>query len=71
MLRVGIAIPYAAPLPTEETNWKVAFLPPENIVVVGSWVNKLSVRPKDGERYVVDLAVQMPNVSVVFSSTFR
>lgn len=71
LLRAGIVIPYAAPLPTEETNWKVAFLPPEKIAVVGSWVNKLSVRPKGGERYTVDLAVEMPNVSVAFLSTFQ
>ncbi|KAF9652507.1 Nrap protein [Thelephora ganbajun] len=61
LLRADVATPYATPLPTEETNWKVAFQPPANITVVGSWANKLSVKPKDGERYTVDLAVQMPN----------
>ena len=70
LLKAGIAIPYAIPLPTEETNWKVVFQPPANITIVGSWANKLSVRPKDGERYIVDLAVQMPNVSVLVSSGF-
>ena len=59
------------PLPTEETNWKVAFQPPSNITLVGSWANKLSVKPKDGEKYTVDLAVQMPNVSVLISGIFH
>jgi U3 small nucleolar RNA-associated protein 22 len=70
MLKESVAVPYATPLPTEETNWKVAFQPPENITVVGSWANKLSVKPKDGERYTVDLAVQMPNVSGLVSPIF-
>ena len=65
-----MAIPYATPLPTEETNWKVAFNPPANITVVGSWANKLSVKPKDGDLYTVDLAVQMPNVSAQASAIF-
>jgi U3 small nucleolar RNA-associated protein 22 len=68
LLEAGVATPYATPLPTEETNWKVAFQPPTNITVVGSWANKLSVKPKDGERYTVDLAVQMPNVGVLISA---
>jgi len=71
LLKAGVAIPYPAPLPTEETNWKVAFQPPANITVVGSWANKLSVKPKDGERYTVDIAVQMPNVSASISVVFR
>lgn len=71
LLKAGVAIPYAVPLPTEETNWKVAFQPPSDITLVGSWANKLSVKPKDGERYTVDIAVQMPNVSVISSDIFR
>ena len=66
-----MAIPYAAPLPTEETNWKVAFRSPTNITLVGSWANKLSVKPKDDERYTVDIAVQMPNVSVFFPDIYH
>lgn len=65
LLKAGVAIPYATPLPTEETNWKVAFQPPADIAVVGSWANKLSVKPKDGDKYTVDLAVQMPDVSAL------
>ena len=71
LLKAGVATPYAAPLPTEETNWKVAFQPPSDITLVGSWANKLSVKPKDDERYTVDIAVQMPNVSVLFSDIFH
>ena len=70
LLKSGVVIPYPTPLPTEETNWKVAFQPPVNITVAGSWANKLSVKPKDGEKYTVDLAVQMPNVSVLVLSIF-
>ena len=65
MLKKGIAVPYALPLPTEETNWKVGYKSPSDIFLVGSWPNKMSVKPKDGLRYGVDLAVEMPDVSVV------
>ncbi|PPQ96699.1 hypothetical protein CVT26_010251 [Gymnopilus dilepis] len=57
----GVAVPYALPLPTEETNWKVAFEPPSEINLVGSWANKVSVKPKDGLKFGVDLAVEMPD----------
>ena len=70
LLKAGVAVPYVTPLPTEETNWKVAFQPPASITVVGSWANKLSVKPKDGERDIVDLAVQMPNVGVLILAGF-
>ncbi|CAL1710724.1 unnamed protein product [Somion occarium] len=56
----GIAVPYPLPLPTEDTNWKVSFEKPSEILLVGSWPNKLSVKAKDGERFSVDLAVIMP-----------
>jgi hypothetical protein len=68
----GVAVPYSLPLPTEETNWKVAFEPPGEINLVGSWSNQVSVKPKDGLKVGVDLAIEMPNVSgisfVVLSS---
>ncbi|CAA7262477.1 unnamed protein product [Cyclocybe aegerita] len=57
----GIAVPYSLPLPTEDTNWKVAFEPPSDITLVGSWANKAGVKAKDGLRFGVDLAVEMPN----------
>ncbi|KAF8996020.1 Nrap protein [Cyathus striatus] len=57
----GIAIPYSLPHPTEDTNWKVAFEKPSEIILVGSWANKISVKPKDGLKFGVDMAVEMPN----------
>lgn len=65
MLKKSIAVPYCKPLPTEETNWKVAFEQPTDIKLVGSWANKLSVKAKDGEKFCVDVGVEMPNVSLL------
>jgi U3 small nucleolar RNA-associated protein 22 len=67
MLKKGVAVPYILPLPTEETNWKVGYATPSDITLVGSWPNKMSVKPKDDLKYGVDLAVEMPDVSVVYS----
>ncbi|KAF8178500.1 Nrap protein [Pholiota molesta] len=61
LLKKGVSVPYSLPLPTEETNWKVAFEPPSDINLVGSWANKVSVKPKDGNKFGVDLALEMPN----------
>ncbi|KAG6888045.1 hypothetical protein C0995_010906 [Termitomyces sp. Mi166 len=61
LLKKGVSVPYSAPLPTEETNWKVAFEKPSDITVVGSWPLKTSVKAKDGIRFGVDVAVEMPN----------
>ncbi|GLB41186.1 putative U3 small nucleolar RNA-associated protein 22 [Lyophyllum shimeji] len=61
LLKKGVSVPYSAPLPTEETNWKVAFEKPSDITVVGSWPNKISVKAKDGVRFGVDVAVEMPD----------
>lgn len=58
----GIAVPYPLPLPTEDTNWKVAFQCPQDITVVGSWGNKMTVKRQDGAPYGVDIAVEMPAV---------
>ncbi len=62
LLKKGIAVPYSLPLPTEETNWKVSFEKPTDILLVGSWANKLSIKAKDGKRFGVDVAVEMPDV---------
>jgi len=62
LLKKGVAVPYCTPLPTEDTNWKVAFEKPDDITLVGSWPNKTSVKAKDGHKYGVDVAVQMPDV---------
>jgi U3 small nucleolar RNA-associated protein 22 len=65
MLKKGVAVPFTLPLPTEETKWKVGYERPSDITLVGSWPNKISVKPKDGLRYGVDLAVEIPDVSQV------
>jgi len=62
LLKKGVAVPYCNPLPTEETNWKVGFEPPQEIVLVGSWANKVAVKKKDDRGFGIDLAVEMPNV---------
>jgi U3 small nucleolar RNA-associated protein 22 len=62
LLEKGIAVPYAPPLPTEDTNWKVSFDKPTDITLVGSWANKVSVKAKDGGKFGIDLAVEMPEV---------
>jgi U3 small nucleolar RNA-associated protein 22 len=62
LLKKGVAVPYSLPLPTEETKWKVTFDPPSDIIVVGSWPNKVSVKPKDDQKLGVDLAIEMPDV---------
>ena len=62
-MKQDVAVPYSLPMPTEETNWKVAFEKPSNITIVGSWGNKLSVKGKDKAPFRVDVAVEMPDVS--------
>ena len=61
-MKQDVAVPYSLPMPTEETNWKVAFEKPSNITIVGSWGNKLSVKGKDKAPFCVDVAVEMPDV---------
>ncbi|KAF7327497.1 Mannose-6-phosphate isomerase [Mycena kentingensis (nom. inval.)] len=61
LIKRGVAVPYAIPQPTKDTNWTVAFEAPSDITVVGSWPNKLGVKGKDGARFGVDLAVEMPS----------
>ena len=67
LLKNGIAVPYCLPLPTEDTNWRVAFETPCDISLVGSWANKISVKEKDATKFGVDLAVEMPQVSSPFT----
>ncbi|ESK98055.1 pre-rrna processing protein utp22 [Moniliophthora roreri MCA 2997] len=61
LLKKGISVPYSIPLPSEETQWKVAFEKPSEITLVGSWANKTHVKGQDGRKYGVDLAVEMPS----------
>ena len=58
------AVPYPAPLPSEDSQWTVSFERPSNIQLVGSWANNVSVRGNDGTGFSIDLAVEMPTVSV-------
>ncbi|KAI0353298.1 Nrap protein [Trametes cingulata] len=57
----GISVPYVRPLPTEETNWKVAFEKPSEIVLAGSWATKTAVKGKDSTKFEVDIALEMPS----------
>nr|VWO97778.1 Ubiquitin-conjugating enzyme E2 2 [Ganoderma boninense] len=57
----GIAVPYIRPFPTEDTNWKVAFEAPSEIVLCGSWATKTAVKAKDSTKYQVDVALAMPS----------
>ncbi|KAF8634052.1 hypothetical protein AX17_004316 [Amanita inopinata Kibby_2008] len=61
LVKKGVSVPYTLPLPTEDTNWKVAFEKPSDILLVGSWANKVSVKDRDGKRFGVDVAVEMPD----------
>ncbi|PBK93042.1 Nrap protein [Armillaria gallica] len=61
LLKKGISVPYSIPLPNEDSNWKVAFAPPSSITLVGSWGNKTSVKGMDGNKFGVDVAVEMPD----------
>lgn len=58
----GIDVPYVRPLPTEETNWKVSFEKPSEILLAGSWATKTAVKAKDSAPFMADLAVEMPSV---------
>ncbi|KAJ7183097.1 Nrap protein [Mycena filopes] len=61
LIKRGVAVPYCLPQPSEDTNWKVAYEKPSDITMVGSWPNKISVKGKDGSKFGVDLAVEMPS----------
>lgn len=61
----GVAVPYPLPNPTEATNWKVSYEKPSEVMLVGSWVNKTSVKAKDGGKFGVDVAVIMPEVRII------
>ena len=54
LLSKGVTVPFCSPLPTEDTNWKATFEAPEDIT---RWEpNKISVKPKLGQNYGVDIA---------------
>ncbi|OBZ77304.1 Nucleolar protein 6 [Grifola frondosa] len=64
LLKKGIAVPFISPYPTEDTNWKVAFEKPSDILVVGSWATKTSVKAKDSSPFGIDVAVEIPNTII-------
>ncbi|XWW99965.1 hypothetical protein V2A60_007979 [Cordyceps javanica] len=53
-----ITIPYPEPKPTKDSNLKVAFSPPAQCNVVGSFVGRTMI--KSQERLGIDMVVQMP-----------
>ncbi|KAJ3746993.1 Nrap protein-domain-containing protein [Lentinula raphanica] len=61
LLKKGVSIPYPITLPTEETQWKVAFSRPSDITLVGSWANNTAVKGQGKSRFGVELAVEMPS----------
>ncbi|KAG9311330.1 Nrap protein [Chiua virens] len=57
----GVAVPFALPHPTQEMKWTVAFEPPSDVQVVGSWANKISMKKKGDNCFGVDLSIEMPS----------
>ncbi|KAG0698626.1 Nrap protein [Suillus ampliporus] len=60
LAKQGIAVPFAYPLPPRDAKWKVAFEPPMEICLVGSWGNGIAVKKKTSSRFGVDMSVEMP-----------
>ncbi|KAG2143259.1 Nrap protein [Suillus cothurnatus] len=60
LAKQGVAVPLTFPPPSRDVKWKVAFEPPREICVVGSWGNGITVKKQSGSRFGVDLAVEMP-----------
>ncbi|RHZ52197.1 hypothetical protein CDV55_103690 [Aspergillus turcosus] len=54
----GIVVPFPDPRPSRETKYSVAYAPPTNINVVGSFASRTGA--KQAEKYTIDLAVTMP-----------
>ncbi|KAH0828604.1 Nrap protein [Lanmaoa asiatica] len=57
----GVTVPFALPHPIQETKWTIAFEPPTDVHVIGSWANKISVKRKDSKYFGVDLSIEMPS----------
>lgn len=60
LAKQGVAVPSVFPLPSPDVKWKVAFEPPREICVVGSWGNGIAVKKQSGSRFSVDLSMEMP-----------
>ncbi|CAE6500930.1 unnamed protein product [Rhizoctonia solani] len=55
------AVPYAAPLPSQDSQWTVSFERPSDIQLVGSWANGVAVRGNDQTGFSIDVAVEIPS----------
>lgn len=67
LAKQGVAVPSVFPLPSPDVKWKVAFEPPREICVVGSWGNGIAVKKQSGSRFSVDLSMEMPEVRCLLS----
>ncbi|EJT99650.1 Nrap protein [Dacryopinax primogenitus] len=61
----GVKVPYPFPRPAQEVNWKVLFLPPVEVQVIGSWATNTSLSiPARGNKskhgWAIDLGIVMP-----------
>ncbi|CUA70802.1 U3 small nucleolar RNA-associated protein 22 [Rhizoctonia solani] len=61
MIEKRIAVPYPAPLPSQDSQWTVSFERPSNIQLVGSWANGVAVRGNDHTGFSIDVGVEMPS----------
>lgn len=52
-------------MPPADAAYKLAFEPPSNIVLTGSWATKTGVKAKDKKPWTVDVALEMPAVSFI------
>lgn len=64
LARQGIIVPFSLPHPIEDTKWVYSFEAPSDITLVGSWANKAGVKSKHGHGWTVDVALEMPQVSL-------
>lgn len=62
MQKRGIAIPFPAPQPAQDVQWKLAFSSPSKITSIGSWSLSSGMKPAAGETWTADLAIEMPAV---------
>ena len=58
----AVRIPFCEPRPANDVKWKLAFIKPTSINVIGSYALKTCADSK--ERLSVDLAVTMPSVGL-------
>ena len=64
LLKRGVAVPYPHPAPNDQVNWKVSFEKPQDIILVGSWANSVAVQSKHELGWGIDMALEIPDVSI-------